>query len=87
MLGDNYGSVVCLGERDCSMQRRRQKIIESPAPGITARQRADMTEARRRLHGGQLSQRRRIEFLYEDGNFYFIEMNTRVQVEHPSPNS
>ena len=85
VIGDNYGSVVCLGERDCSLQRRRQKIIEeSPAPGITVKQREEMTE---KVVAACVAVSYRsagtLEFLYEDGNFYFIEMNTRVQVEHP----
>ena len=85
VVGDNYGSVVALGERDCSLQRRRQKIIEeAPAPGITQKQRREMTErvcsacaAVGYRNAGTL------EFLYQDGQFFFIEMNTRVQVEHP----
>jgi acetyl-CoA carboxylase biotin carboxylase subunit len=85
VIGDNYGNVVSLGERDCSLQRRRQKIIEeSPAPGITAKQRDDMSE---KLVAACTAVGYRsagtLEFLYEDGNFYFFELNTRVQVEHP----
>ncbi len=85
VIGDNYGNVVSLGERDCSLQRRRQKIIEeAPAPGITKAQRDDMSE---RLVAACAAVGYRsagtLEFLFEEGNFYFIEMNTRVQVEHP----
>jgi len=85
ILGDGKGNAIHLGERDCSLQRRHQKVLEeSPSPALNAEQRAEIGEicaaAMRKL---QYSGAGTIEFLYEDGRFYFIEMNTRIQVEHP----
>ncbi|BBL35308.1 biotin carboxylase [Nitrosomonas stercoris] len=85
ILADEYGNVVHLGERDCSMQRRHQKILEeAPAPGISVKLRNQIGE--RCVEAcKQISYRGvgTFEFLYENNEFYFIEMNTRLQVEHP----
>ena len=85
LLADNHGNAVYLGERDCSMQRRHQKVIEeAPAPGITEKQRKRIGE--RCVKACQEIGYRSagtFEFLFQDDEFYFIEMNTRLQVEHP----
>jgi len=85
LLADGQGNAIHLGERDCSMQRRHQKVIEeAPAPGITEEQRQRIGDrcVKACLEMGYRSAGT-FEFLYEDGEFFFIEMNTRVQVEHP----
>ena len=85
VLSDGQGNAIHLGERDCSMQRRNQKVVEeAPAPGITPEQREKIGQrcvdacVKMNYRGAGT-----FEFLYQDSEFYFIEMNTRVQVEHP----
>ena len=85
VLSDGKGHAIHLGERDCSMQRRNQKVVEeSPAPGLTDEQREEIgalcVAACKRINYRGAGT---FEFLYEHGKFYFIEMNTRIQVEHP----
>ncbi|MEJ2623527.1 MAG: acetyl-CoA carboxylase biotin carboxylase subunit [Pseudolabrys sp.] len=85
VLGDGQGKAIHLGERDCSLQRRHQKVLEeSPSPALNASARNQIGEtvakAMREINYLGVGT---VEFLYEDGQFYFIEMNTRIQVEHP----
>jgi acetyl-CoA carboxylase biotin carboxylase subunit len=85
VFGDGAGNAIHIGERDCSIQRRHQKLLEeAPSPTITAKQRHKMGEivAKAMAEMGYRGAGT-VEFLYEDGEFYFIEMNTRLQVEHP----
>lgn len=85
VMGDKHGNAIHLGERDCSLQRRHQKVVEeAPSPVISREEREKIGEVcasamRKMGYVGAGT----IEFLYEDGEFYFIEMNTRIQVEHP----
>lgn len=85
IMADQYGAAVYVGERDCSMQRRHQKVVEeAPAPGVTDEQRTEIgircVEACKKYDYRGAGT---FEFLYQDGEFYFMEMNTRIQVEHP----
>jgi acetyl-CoA carboxylase biotin carboxylase subunit len=85
IIGDGKGGVIHLGERDCSLQRKHQKILEeTPSPALNAGERQQLgriaTEAMKKLG---YSSAGTLEFLYQDGKFFFIEMNTRLQVEHP----
>jgi acetyl-CoA carboxylase biotin carboxylase subunit len=85
IIGDSHGNVVHLGERDCSLQRRHQKVLEeAPSPALNAEQRARIgkvaVDAMKTMGYKSVGT---IEFLFQDGEFYFIEMNTRLQIEHP----
>ncbi|WP_029041412.1 acetyl-CoA carboxylase biotin carboxylase subunit [Cucumibacter marinus] len=85
VLGDGKGKAVHLGDRDCSLQRRHQKVWEEAnSPALTPEQRAEIGDVcAKAMQKLQYAGAGTIEFLYEDGEFYFIEMNTRLQVEHP----
>lgn len=85
VLGDKHGNVVIFGERDCSLQRKNQKVMEEcPAAALTQKQRDDMIEiCKNAAKKMKYSSAGTFEFMFQDGKFYFLEMNTRLQVEHP----
>ena len=85
VFGDGKGNAIHLGERDCSLQRRHQKVLEeAPSPALNAEQRRKIgTVVAKAMQKINYRGAGTVEFLYEDGEFYFIEMNTRLQVEHP----
>jgi acetyl-CoA carboxylase, biotin carboxylase subunit len=85
VFGDGKGNAIHLGERDCSLQRRHQKLLEeAPSPALNAAQRQKIgTTVANAMKKIKYRGAGTVEFLYEDGEFYFIEMNTRLQVEHP----
>ena len=85
VLGDGKGRAIHLGERDCSLQRRHQKVWEEgPSPALNAAARDQIGETvAKAMRDIKYLGAGTVEFLYEDGKFYFIEMNTRIQVEHP----
>ena len=86
VLGDTQGNVVIFGERECSLQRKNQKVMEEcPAAALNDKERADMIETcRRAIKKMGYTNAGTLEFMFEGGKFYFLEMNTRLQVEHPA---
>ena len=85
IMADRHGNILTIGERECSLQRRHQKIIEeSPSPAITQEEREELLNyAKRIVEESGYTGAGTVEFMYSDGNFYFLEVNTRIQVEHP----
>src|SRR5699024_3850006 len=86
VLGDQHGNVIAIGERDCSLQRRHQKVVEeAPAPHLPAKIRQNLLKtAEKGTKADNYTSAGTLEFLLDtEGRFYFMEMNTRIQVEHP----